>query len=226
MKFKVRFALLPLLLALGACSRPAPATDGQAYFQGMGCVSCHRIGSEGGAYGPDLTFVGFRKNSAWLDQWLKNPHAWKANTVMPNFHFPEHVRKDLVVYLSEQKGQAYEKNGRPWNAPEFKDNPVHKGESIFNQAGCAACHGQKGRGGYPNNNVVGGLIPTLTNVSDGYTREELAAKIKKGVVPVPVDSSLAAPLIEMPPWGAVLSDDEIKAVIEYLFSLKKKEETR
>ena len=215
---------LPPLIALlaglvGCSSKPAPASVGQAYFQGMGCVKCHQIGEEGGTYGPNLTFVGFRKTPQWLDMWLQNPHAWRQKTVMPNFHFPDNVRKEIVEYLSAQKGQGFDKAGRPWNAPELQGNLVKKGEVIFNKAGCVACHAEMGRGGYRNNNVVGGLIPTLTKVSEGYTKEELLSKIKNGVTSSPADPSQPLPMISMPKWGAVLKDDEINAVIEFLFSL-------
>lgn len=220
MKTKLGLSWLPLLLSLSACSgKPAPATVGEAYFKGMGCVSCHRIGSEGGSYGPDLTLVGFRKSPEWLDVWLKDPHAWRQKTVMPNFHFPEDVRKALVEYLAAQKGQGFEAAGRPWNAPELQGDLIKKGEVLFDKAGCAACHAQRGLGGYANNNVAGGLIPALTKVSEGYTKEELLVKIKNGVTPDPADPSLPRPMISMPKWSEVLKDDEIKAVIEFLFSL-------
>jgi mono/diheme cytochrome c family protein len=202
---------------LSACSKaPAPQTAGEAYFRGYGCVKCHQLGGEGHAWGPDLTFVGFRKSPEWLDAWLKNPHSWKKNTVMPNFNLPEDVRKELVKYLSEQKGQAFEKTGRPWAA---ESDSVAQGRVLFEKAGCVACHGQNGKGGFPNNNVVGGLIPSLTKVSDGYTKQELLAKIKGGVTPASKDPSQPAPMIKMPKWGDVLKDDEINAVVDYLFTL-------
>jgi cytochrome c551/c552 len=86
--------------------------------------------------------------------------------------------------------------------------------------GCVGCHGRNGVGGYPNNNVVGGMIPTLTKVAEGYSKPELEAKIMSGVKPAKADMSGPAPMIDMPEWGKVLKSDEIDALADYLISLK------
>lgn len=211
------------VLVLSACGGGAkPKSKGEALFVGSGCTKCHQIGSAGHAWGPDLTFIGVRKSPEWLDAWLKNPHAWRKNTVMPNFNLKPEARAELVAFLSEQKGQAWEKSGRPWLAPELSSDKIKQGEVLFDKAGCVACHGEKGSGGYPNNNVVGGLIPPLTKVFEGYTKEELKAKIKNGVISEAADPSQPKPMIFMPKWSAVLSDAEIDSVVDYLFSLAPK----
>jgi mono/diheme cytochrome c family protein len=221
-----RLALAALAaLALTACSRQEPTTDpvvrGQRDFEGLGCAKCHRIGERGHEWGPNLTLVGFRKSPEWLDTWLKSPHAWNVKTVMPNFNLRDETRADLVAYLSAQKGQAW--GTYPWRTDEAKALPAaERGKLIFNEAGCVACHGQFGGGGYPNNNVAGGLIPSLTLVSDGYSKAELHTKIQNGAVPLPDDPSKPRALIQMPKWGEQLSPDEIDSLVEYLFSLKPK----
>jgi mono/diheme cytochrome c family protein len=216
--------LLLSIVVLAACQRSSdPVARGQAYFNGLGCIKCHSMGSEGVNWGPDLTLIGFRKSKEWLDLWLKDPHQWRKETVMPAFNLRDDARADLVAYLSEQKGQAWEKSGgRPWNTAEAKalDN-VHRGELLFNKAGCVACHAQGGKGGYPNNNVVGGQIPSLIKVAEGYTKDELKAKIRNGVNPDSADPSQPAPMVVMPKWGDMLQDDELEAVAEYLISLGK-----
>ena len=222
MKVSHLFVILSLVGLAGCQNAKDPVARGEAYFNGLGCIKCHAIGDKGVNWGPNLTFIGFRKSPAWLDQWLKDPHAWRKETVMPSFHLKDEARADLVAYLSTQKGQAWEKDGRPWNTAEAKAlDGVHRGEILFNKAGCVACHSQAGRGGYPNNNVVGGVIPTLTKVSEGYTKDELKTKIRGGVIPSPADPSQPAPLVFMPKWGDVLQDDEIDAVSDYLISLGK-----
>ena len=219
---KLRWILLISLCTLAACGRPPePATVGEADFKGFGCIRCHRVGNEGGTYGPDLTLVGFRKSKDWLNVWLKNPHAWKPTTVMPNFHLPDQVRQDLIEYLSQQQGQAWG-DTRPWDAPELQGDLVQKGEVIFNRAGCVACHGLRGAGGYPNNNVQGGKINTLTLVADGYSKDELKDRIHKGKISDPADPTQPKPMIFMPPWGQKLKDSDIDALVEFLYSLRPK----
>src|SRR5438045_9415694 len=97
-------ALAPLLLlaVLAACSPQSaledPVARGERDFHGMGCVKCHEIGGQGGNWAPDLTMIGYRKSSAWIDQWLQNPHQWNPKTVMPNFNLPAATPADLGAY--------------------------------------------------------------------------------------------------------------------------------
>lgn len=217
-------ACLPLLLsaALAGCQARATETDaGRAAFKSYGCVQCHRVGGVGGEYAPDLSFVGFRKSRDWLELWLKDPHAWKPSTVMPNFHLSPGAKESLLAYLTSLKGQDY-RDAPPWDDAAVKDDPVKRGEAVYLRAGCTGCHGKAGAGGYPNNNVAGNRIPTLKLVADGYSKEELAAKIKNGSRPLKDDPAGADPLIQMPAWGEVLKDDEIGALADYLISLKPK----
>lgn len=224
--WKSAIPIAALFLVISACKNPigkAGKDSGETYYRALNCQVCHRIGSEGGAQkGPDLTFVGFRKSPQWLNLWLKDPQAWKKNTPMPNFHLSSPARKSLVEYLSNLKGQAFDDH-RPWNNPDILHDPILRGHLIYVRAGCMTCHGMRGEGGYPNNNVPGGLIPALTLVSQSFTKEELIKKIKYGAIPARADPNGPAPLIVMPAWGQVLSDSEIKAVAGYVLSLKPKD---
>jgi len=216
-----------LVAALAGCAGPPkdPVQLGKAYFTGFDCIKCHRIGDTGGTRGPDLTLIGFRKSRAWLDIWLKSPPAWRHDTTMPSYYLKDDVRAAILEYLAVQKGQAFE--GRfPWDAPELKADHVARGRLIFEKAGCYACHGKDGQGGYPNNNVQGDRIPPVATVGETYTKEELREKITLGVKPQRKDPNGPEPLIVMPPWGQALGQSEVDDLVEYLFSLapKKKED--
>jgi mono/diheme cytochrome c family protein len=222
LKLLKRSLILAFTLSLSACQpRSQSQTDlGKAYFRGMGCFKCHQIGNEGAAVGPDLTMVGFRKTPQWIDLWLKDPVSWKKDTVMPRFYLKDNVRGALVAYLASLKGQDW-KGQPPWNAPDLMNDPVKRGERLYNRLGCVGCHGKAGRGGYPNNNVVGGKIPSLTLAADGYSKDELKKKISQGVPkPAKNDPNGPEPMVSMPSWGQVLKDDELNALVEYLYSLR------
>ncbi|MBI4348204.1 MAG: c-type cytochrome [Elusimicrobia bacterium] len=216
--------VIALAASVGAWASHGPdkVKLGKQYFDGFGCQRCHNIAGAGGDYGPDLTYVGFRKSREWLDLWLRDPHGWKPTTAMPNLHLSDPVREALVAYLYSLKGDAY-RLSTPWNHKGLKEDPVKRGEALFNRVGCVGCHGRAGVGGNPNNNVAGNKIPTLTLVADGFSREELVGKIKVGVPkPAKDDPTGPEPLIGMPAWGQVLKDDEIEAIADYLISLKPK----
>jgi putative heme-binding domain-containing protein len=46
-----------------------------AIIRGAGCLGCHKVGSEGGPVGPDLTRIGARLSSAQLREAVLEPDA-------------------------------------------------------------------------------------------------------------------------------------------------------
>lgn len=216
-----RLLLIVAVLA-AACSREAPSgpAAGKAYFVQAGCASCHKVGDMGSAVGPDLTLIGLRHTPEWLDLFIKDPQAWKKDTLMPNRRMSDEARKAVVEYLAMLQGQDWEKGSRPWDAPSLIKDPVARGRVIYNRAGCVGCHGADGAGGYPNNNVKGGLIPPLKKAAEGFSKAELIAKIRTGVPQSQKeDEKGPAPMIRMPAWGGTLDDGELEAVAAYLLSL-------
>ncbi|MBI3289049.1 MAG: cytochrome c, partial [Elusimicrobia bacterium] len=137
-----RWIFPALIIAVAACSPQSKVEDpiarGERDFNGLGCVKCHKIGDAGVEWGPNLTMLGFRKSSAWIDAWLKDPHAWNQKTVMPNFHLADATRADLVAYLSAQKGQAWKE--KPWTGHAASLPAAQRGKIIFDAVGCVSCH--------------------------------------------------------------------------------------
>lgn len=219
-----RGATLVLALLAVGCAERGPATPesrGRAVFAAYDCKRCHRVGYEGGDTGPDLTFVGFRKSPEFLALWLKDPSAWQPNTLMPNFRLGDAAREDLAAYLATLDGQAYRgPKGAPWDAAGFGSDPLKRGMEVYRRAGCVTCHGVGGKGGYKNLNAIGGLVPAVDKVAQGFSREELVKRISDGVAhPVKADPSGPEPLLKMPAWGRALRPDEVEAVADYLLSL-------
>lgn len=211
--------LLAALVFLAACGGKPPASKGEALFQALNCRACHRVGELGSrSGGPDLTTVGFRHSRDWIDAFLKDPQAWKPGTLMPNPRLSDDARRELAGYLAGLKGQDWKE--RPWNAASLKSDPIKRGRVLYAKAGCIACHGRGGMGGYPNNNVAGGKITGLTHVRDSFTPDELAKKIRSGVKPQKADPKGPEPSVFMPPWGEFFSDEEISAAAAYLLALK------
>src|SRR5580765_99977 len=54
---------------------PGDPAAGRAVYQRSGCVSCHRIGDEGGNLGPELTDIGRRRGLSFLTESLAKPDA-------------------------------------------------------------------------------------------------------------------------------------------------------
>jgi mono/diheme cytochrome c family protein len=134
---------------------------------------------------------------------------------MPNFRLGPGAREAIVTYLSSLR--ARESISASWD--KLGEDRLKKGRIIYAKAGCAACHGPGGVGGEPNNNVPGSRIPGLAHVSEGFTREELIAKIRRGSKPEKEDPRGPEPLVSMPAWQGAIKDSEIEAVADYLLSL-------
>ncbi|HWA57098.1 MAG TPA: c-type cytochrome [Gemmatimonadales bacterium] len=90
---------------------------------------------------------------------------------------------------------------------------VDKGNEIFHKQGlCYACHGQDGKG------LVG---PNLTDdvwIHSKGTYPELIAQVTKGVTKEESKSGVPMPA----KGGSTISDDDVKAVAAYVWSLSHK----
>lgn len=182
--------ILLFLLLLTACGPKEPVSAGRAYYLQSNCRTCHQINGEGKIAGPDLTFVGFRHDKEWLEKWMKFPRAVKPDTTMPDPRFTPDVRAAVVEYLSGLKGEALRETD---------------GKALYRLAGCSGCHGPSGRGGYPD-------VPVLAKTASTYTKDELIHKMRMGVK--------TGKELDMPAWGAKLSDAQLAALADYLLTFK------
>ena len=90
---------------------------------------------------------------------------------------------------------------------------IEKGQAIFTGAGlCYACHGKEAQG------VVG---PNLTDAEWLHGKgeyEEIVAIVTKGIPQAEAKKGIAMP----PKGGSSISDDDVKAVAAYVWSLSHK----
>jgi mono/diheme cytochrome c family protein len=59
----------------GAARIANGSTDAMEIIRGAGCLGCHKVGTEGGAIGPDLSHVGSRLSSALIRESILAPDA-------------------------------------------------------------------------------------------------------------------------------------------------------
>ena len=194
------------------------ASQGQRLFVQKGCIGCHTVNGKGGAVGPALDDVGLRRKPDWMIQHFRDPQSVSPDSVMPRYGFTEPEARALtefLVHLREQKVAM--------TLPSLM-TPIERGREVFRKYGCAGCHGQDGKGGVPNPNAkTAELVPDLLHVADGYTKDELKARIVKGQREmVSMDPKRPAPPLYMPAWGATIGDAEVDALVTYLISLKPK----
>jgi mono/diheme cytochrome c family protein len=125
--------LAPLLATADAkAETPLPGGDDTAGRKllgtqgGMGCITCHRWGTRPslGIQGLDLSNIGQRLQPGWLAEYLVNPAAYRAGTLMPSF-WPggksanaEILGGDTARQIASIYSFAKSANGEPEGFPE------------------------------------------------------------------------------------------------------------
>ncbi|MBI4355872.1 MAG: c-type cytochrome [Candidatus Omnitrophica bacterium] len=189
----------------------------------------------------DMTFVkGPHTLSQWLYEHFKDPQRITpgftrqelpqgemeiAPTAMPNYRLTDEEAQALTIYMmsltDEQVPGKYVKSLAAPEPPITTENAVAYGRAVFDKYGCVGCHGQNGQGGRNNWNAVDGQqVPALTYVKAGYTKEALKAFIARGSQPLAkLDPHGPSPSLYMPRWQEKISDEELNALVEYLYRL-------
>ncbi len=157
------------------------------------------------------------------------PALGVPESAMPNYHFTEEeitLLTALVLSFSSEKEKEefpiparFKVPSSPEPRPTYA-SAIEFGRAVFQEFGCAGCHGPEGRGGITNKNMdLGEEVPPLITVSEGYTREELKEIIRQGRYPGRATRDQPSPPLWMPAWGEKLSEDQLDALVEYLTSL-------
>ncbi len=85
-------------------SEPAMVSEGKRlYYERYGCQSCHMIGGKGGYVGPPLDKAGSRLKPGWIFHWLKNPEAYKPQSIEPDNKLTDHEADALTAFLMTLK---------------------------------------------------------------------------------------------------------------------------
>ncbi|MGH8631296.1 MAG: hypothetical protein ACREU7_11115, partial [Burkholderiales bacterium] len=92
----------------------------------------HSLMREQKKLGPNLKEIRVKLRPEWLPVWIKNPHAFRPTTKMPQFRLLDEEVQSIAAYLWQTAVQAELAK----NAP---GDPV-RGKESFETRGCLACH--------------------------------------------------------------------------------------
>ena len=177
----------------------------------------------------------------WIMRKLKNPRLLNPGvrpeylppdeeevfpSAMPDFGLTDGEMQALTVYLTSLTASdlpsSYVTQAPPEPAPAYPTDIEH-GEAVFKKFGCAACHGIGGVGGRRNwNGGLGEEVPPLLYVKAYYGNdvESLKHVIRNGRQPVPrANAGRPNPALYMPAWKDRISEEDLTALVAYLFSL-------
>jgi len=125
-----------------ATAIPVDATQAATLYGSSFCSSCHAVQNEagnlvGGTLGPELTRVGSKVNTEWLQRWLNNPGDYDPTTRMPHYRLDEKQIALLSGFLLNKKDSDLLTNV---HLPPATADSIAHGKKLVTESGCAACH--------------------------------------------------------------------------------------
>ena len=160
---------------------PEAATPAQQLAAGrvllteLNCVSCHKATGDisqplKAKPAPVLDQVGGRVQREWLTNYLASPHKVKPGTTMPDVLAglsadQRQADAEALLHLLASTGQAPEAMG--------DTSAVQRGQKLFHEIGCVACHDPQGTDAQP----IAGSVP-LGAIAEKYTLPTLTAFLK------------------------------------------------
>ncbi len=141
---------------------PVPYRPGGPFGQLVAryrCLSCHTVGGFGGELSTvPLDRIGSQLQHDYLAKYLLNPGAVRVGVEarMPVFHMLPAEAKTIADYLSmaflDDSVEQYDTN--------FTSAETRRGQELYGQLGCQACHQLGTKGGYvgPELSTTGGRL--------------------------------------------------------------------
>ena len=193
-KYRVRLQEVKLTPAAATAERPAAgvtAARGEELISQRACTACHRLGDRDGHIAPDLSFEGLVREADWMTDHFRDPRSRVPDSIMPSFGFPDDDFLSMVAYLKSRT-----------TGPTFKSpDEIYKGL-------CARCHGEKGDGKGMTYLYLDPAPRDLTKATFMVDKPEarFLKSLQEGV-----------PGTSMPPWRHVLTDEERRGLLTYVY---------
>ena len=185
------------------------------------CAQCHGPNGQGGVSPdvPALKDAGKTMQPAELRHIIDHGLGESANPTKPYMPVWGQVISstqvnDLVAYI--QAGLPAVADATPVPVPAGQ-GAVVAGQALYQRFGCINCHGPNGLGGVPNPSSPDKTIPPLSGAdffSEFNTDAKIATVIRSGSV------LGKAPIVSMPHWGGILSDEQLAQLVAYIKTLK------
>lgn len=130
---------------------------GRELFTRVGCINCHNVEGLGDSrrVGTDLTHVGDKLSTGFIERWVDYPNNFRPSTRMPHFFHQENNTessantdfdpKPVTRTETEIKAMAHYLKvfSKPFEAmplPEGIEGDAARGEELLTSIGCLACH--------------------------------------------------------------------------------------
>jgi mono/diheme cytochrome c family protein len=204
----------------GQAVTPTVAAGAHVFVQ-FACSQCHGQQGHGGVSPdvPALTAVGKELTAAQLAGIINHGLGESANPKKP--YMP--VWGAVISRRQVAELAAYIRAGLP-SVTDATPQPVPRGQgdavagaALYVRDGCINCHGPNGLGGVPNPLSEDKAIPPLSG-ADFRSEFNTDAKIKEVIRSGSVIGR--APIVSMPHWGGILTEEQLRQLVAYITTLK------
>ena len=210
-------AAAALLLALQAAQPLSPFAQKKAETllrDKLPCLGCHELGGDGGRIAPGLTDVAGRRDRDYVARMIADPQRTVPGTVMPRVVMPPETRSLIVAYLAERPLAPASGSPTPHSPlPLPRASTDTTGAGLYARY-CAACHGATGNGDGPNARFL--PVPP-TRHADAPLMAQRADDVLYDAIAGGGGVMGKSP--RMPPFGATLSDRELRALVRHIRTL-------
>jgi mono/diheme cytochrome c family protein len=205
----------------GATSASESVAAGAHDFTQFACAQCHGDRGRGGVSPdvPALSQVGKQLSVAQLKQIIDHGLGESANPTKPYMPvwgqvISAHQVSDLVAYIHAGLPAVPAATPPPVIT---RQGPAVEGALLYQRYGCINCHGPNGLGGVPNPQSPDKAIPPLSGADffeEFNTDQKIIDVIRSGSV------IGRAPIVSMPHWGGIIPDQQLRALVAYIKTLK------
>jgi cbb3-type cytochrome c oxidase subunit III len=190
-------------------------------FNQFACAQCHGLNGKGGVSPavPALRGSASQLTVEQLTTIINHGLGESANPKAPYMPVWGQVISarqvsDLVAYI--RAGLPAVPGATP--VPIITaQGPAVEGALLYQRYGCVNCHGPNGLGGVPNPQSPDKSIPALSGADffhEFNTDQKILEVVRSGSV------LGRAPIVSMPHWGGIIPDDQLRALVEYIKTLK------
>ena len=197
---------------------PQEAAGAHAFLQ-FACAQCHGDRGAGGVSPdvPALQQLAPGLTVAQLTTIIQHGAGVASNPSKPfmpvwnGIISPQQIT-DLISYM--QAGFPKVQGADVVVVPTDQGNAV-AGAFLYQRYGCINCHGPNGLGGVPNPQSPDKSIPPLVGADfhAQFSDAQIGQIIRQGSV------IGKAPIVSMPHWGTILSDQQIAQLVHYIDTL-------
>lgn len=181
----------------------------------LSCLGCHRLGELGGRIGPDLSSIRDRLNPFYMFNQMKDPRLVSPNTIMPQIPMPTKILELIFNFLFQQNEEREPfLYLSPIDIPLFLSHLQNEVENSYSKH-CGLCHGRMGDGDGFNVKYLDPVKPTAHSDA-AYMSRRPDDTLFDGVY---AGGYILNKHHFMPPWGLVLSRDEIEVLVAHIRDL-------